>query len=469
MGNPTTAELETITEQVAAVLDPRELAGMSEDDLLAFTAAAERLGRRVDALRVLAAGEVAEASRNELGKSGLAARKGCRNTTELLERVTHVSSDTARKRMKTGRAIRGRLSLAGERLPAEFSVVAGALVAGTIGVDSAHAIIQGLTAFTHPVGKDVLQAAETELVAAACGATELSPVPCTADDIRSQAGVWRMFLDQDGSQPLEEQAMRQRFLHLSRERDGLVGIRGALLPDVAAKLTTIMDACLSPKTAPAFLSVEEAMAAGRDADPRTRDQQRHDVFAAVVDVAARSLQMPQLGGAAPVVAVAVTLDNLQTGTGCGYIGEVPISMRAVNQFTCTGGVQKIVFDHNGRILELGSPERIFTAQQRRAIILRDGECCTPGCHMPGALSEIHHVEAAADGGPTHTDNGMILCWFHHRTLDTSGWEFRMVNGLPEVKYPPWLDNTGKWYPTGRSATLRQAKANRKRQRQNQLI
>ena len=48
--------------------------------------------------------------------------------------------------------------------------------------------------------------------------------------------------------------MRQRFLHLSRERDGLVGVRGALLPDVAAKLQTIIDACLSPKTAPAFLS-----------------------------------------------------------------------------------------------------------------------------------------------------------------------------------------------------------------------
>ncbi|WP_428834416.1 DUF222 domain-containing protein [Parafrigoribacterium mesophilum] len=263
---------------------------------------------------------------------------------------------------------------------------------------------------------------------------------------------------------MEEQAMRQRYLHLSRERDGLVGIRGALLPDVAAKLGTIMDACLSPKTAPTFLSLEEAMAAGRDADPRSRDQQRHDVFAAVVDVAARSLDMPQLGGAAPVVAVAVTLDNLQTGTGCGYIGEVPISMRAVNQFTCTGGVQKIVFDHNGRILELGSPERIFTAQQRRAIILRDGQCCTPGCHTPGALSEIHHVDPAANGGPTHTDNGMILCWFHHRTLDTSGWQFRIVNGLPEVKYPPWLDNTGNWYPTNRSATLTQTKANHKRRR-----
>jgi 5-methylcytosine-specific restriction protein A len=85
--------------------------------------------------------------------------------------------------------------------------------------------------------------------------------------------------------------------------------------------------------------------------------------------------------------------------------------------------------------------------------------------MPGILSEIHHVDPAAGGGPTHTDNGMVLCWFHHRMLGTSGWEFRMVNGLPEVKYPPWLDDSGTWYPTGRSATLRQAQHQRKRQRE----
>jgi hypothetical protein len=294
MGNPTTA-LDAITDQVTAAVNPRDLQALPEDDLLAVLSAIERLGRRVDALRVLAAGEVAEASRNELGTCGLAARKGCRNSAELLERITHISADTARKRIRTGRATRVRLSLAGERLPAEFALLSDAMVAGTIGVDSAHAIIQGLTSLTHPVGKDVLAAAEIELVAAATGATENSPVPCSADDIRRQTSVWRMFLDQDGTQPCEEQAMRQRHLHLSRERDGLVGVRGALLPDVAAKLQTILNACLSPKTGPAFLSVEEAMAAGRDVDPRSRDQQRHDVFAGVVDRACQGFCVSVVG------------------------------------------------------------------------------------------------------------------------------------------------------------------------------
>jgi hypothetical protein len=458
----TATVLDTITEHVAALMTERDLQGLSEDGLLSVLAAVERLGRRIDTLRVLTAGEVAEASRTELGKCGLAARKGCRNSSELLERITHISGDTARKRIKVGRAIRGRLSLAAERLPAQFEAVAEAVTDGIIGMDSAHAIIQGLTSITCPVSRDDLRTAEAELVAAATGATDASPVPCSADEVRIQTGVWRTFLDQDGSKPTEEQALRMRNLHVSRERDGLVGLRGALLPDVAAKLTTILNACLSPKSGPAFMSVEEAAAAGRDEDPRSRDQQRHDVFAGIVDIAARSIDMPQLGGAAPVVAVAVTQDNLESGHGCGYIGDVPISMRAVRQFACTGGLQKIIFTDDGQIIQLGSPERIFTPQQRRAIILRDGECCVPGCHVPGALSEIHHVIPDAAGGPTHTSNGCCLCWFHHRTLDSSGWEFRMVHGLPQVKYPPWLDDTGNWYPAGRSAILKQAKADRKR-------
>ena len=348
-----------------------------------------------------------------------------------MERVTQVSGETARKRIKTGLAVRARLSLAGERLPAEFEAVADAMTAGTLGLDSAHAIIQGLSGLTHPVGRDKLQAAESELVAAATGATEASPVACAADEVRIQTNVWRTFLDQDGSEPKEEHAMLVRHLHIGRERDGLVGIRGALLPDVAAKLTTIMDACLSPKTGPAFLSEEEAVAAGRDTDPRTGDQQRHDVFAGIVDTAARCLTMPQLGGAAPVVAVAVTAEDLESGHGCGYIGEVPISMRAVRQFACTGGMQKIVFTENGRIIQLGSPERIFTPQQRRAIILRDGQCCAPGCHMPGASVRDPPCRCRCEPRPNPYRQGMVLCWFHHRTLDTSGWEFRMVDGSPK--------------------------------------
>lgn len=99
----------------------------------------------------------------------------------------------------------------------------------------------------------------------------------------------------------------------------------------------------------------------------------------------------------------------------------------------------------GRIVGLRSDERCFTAQQRRAIAVRDRGCVIPGCRVPAGWCEVHHVVPyAADPTGTHTDNGVLLCWFHHRTLDTSGWEVRMLAGLPQIRPPGWLDPTRAW-------------------------
>ena len=66
--------------------------------------------------------------------------------------------------------------------------------------------------------------------------------------------------------------------------------------------------------------------------------------------------------------------------------------------------------------------------------------------------EIHHDIEHSRGGPTHTDNGVMLCWFHHRTLDTSGWQVRMNRGVPEVRGPYWWDSRGLWRPVTTSPT-----------------
>lgn len=356
-----------------------------------------------------------------------------------------------------GRNTRTRYSLVGEQLPAPYPHVAGALASGVLGLDSAHTIIRGLTSVAPVVDAASIQVAEFELVAAATGTAPESPFPCTADDTRMQTDVWKVRLDQDGRLPVEERALRMRSFSLGRERDGLVPVRGAIAPDVAAKFIALTDAYMSPRTAPAFLNKEELAAHDLEHDPRTRDQQRHDIFAGIVDIAARSAETPTMGGAAPVVMVNVRQRDLETGHGVGYIDgiEAPVSMRAITQYTCNGGTQNVVFAEDGRIIELGAAARCFTPQQRRAIALRDGECNVPGCHIPAAWCEIHHVDPAENDGPTHTDNGILLCWFHHRTLETSGWQFRMTRGVPEVKAPRWLDPTQKWRPTAGSRIRQQ--------------
>ncbi|KGJ71573.1 hypothetical protein GY21_21280 [Cryobacterium roopkundense] len=49
-------------------------------------------------------------------------------------------------------------------------------------------------------------------------------------------------------------------------------------------------------------------------------------------------------------------------------------------------------------------------------------------------------------GKTDIDNGTLLCWYHHATIDTSGWEIRMVRGRPEVRGPVLFDPTRTWRP-----------------------
>jgi hypothetical protein len=49
-------------------------------------------------------------------------------------------------------------------------------------------------------------------------------------------------------------------------------------------------------------------------------------------------------------------------------------------------------------------------------------------------------------------NGVLLCWFHHRTIDTSGWGIRMLRGVPHIRPPAWLDPGGGWRPITKSAT-----------------
>jgi hypothetical protein len=184
-------------------------------------------------------------------------------------------------------------------------------------------------------------------------------------------------------------------------------------------------------------------------DERTSPQKRHDAFASLVDAAARSAEVASMGGAAPTVLVKVDERDLLEGRGAGWIDGVdePIPMAAITQFACAGGIQKLL-TKGGRIVSLWSPERCFTPQQRRAIAARDGGCVIPGCRVPAGWCEVHHVLEHSRGGPTHTDNGVTLCWFHHRSIDTGGWAVRMRDGTPQVRAPGWIDRDGCWLPVG---------------------
>ncbi|RZU64437.1 uncharacterized protein DUF222 [Microterricola gilva] len=437
MGTPTDAVNEAHGLLLSALADT-DVRLLRNDALLEFTAAAEAAGRAVDALRIQAAAEVAFHSRPELGEDRLSAKKGCRNAVELLSRISLASERTLTQRMRLGEATRPRLALSGETMPARFDRIADALGTGSIGYDSAAAIIDTLDPIRGRVGDLNVAHAETALVAAATGPTVESPVPFAADEIRGQARVWETVLDEDGTVPAEERAMLARGISAGVTRDGVVHRKMTLLPEIDAKFETLLNAYLNPRSKPSFNDPDP----DAPKDPRASAQARHDVFASLIDGAARSASAPTIGGAAPTVLVSVRQADLDAGTGVGFVEgcEAPISMRAVEQFVCAGGQQHVVIGPDGTINCIGSNDRVFNATQRRAITLRDGGCIIPGCSIPAAWSEIHHVKAYRDGGETETCNGVLLCWFHHRTIETNGWQILMIDGVPHVKPPPWLRN-----------------------------
>jgi hypothetical protein len=245
---------------------------------------------------------------------------------------------------------------------------------------------------------------------------------------------------------------------LGLARNGLVPIRGALLPEVAAQLQRIFDALCSPSGADDTGGVRfRPEPAADDADDIPLDERRpahrrHDALATALSVAAASDALPTIGGAAPTLVVSVRESDVVNGRGWAHADgcDEPLPIAAAHRVACTGVIQRVVLGDTGRILRIGIEDRVFNRHQRRAIALRDGGCVIPGCGVPAGWCEIHHVTEHAVGGPTSTDNGVMLCWFHHRFLEWHQWHIRMNRGVPEVQAPGWNDSTGRWRPVTKS-------------------
>ena len=129
-------------------------------------------------------------------------------------------------------------------------------------------------------------------------------------------------------------------------------------------------------------------------------------------------------------------EDLLGDTGWAHLDGTtePVSIAAARHAGCAGVLQRVLLAGNGRILRIGTEERVFNKHQRRAIALRDGNCIIPGCGVPAAWCEIHHPHQWADGGPTDLDNALPLCGHHHRRAHDTQWQlYQDHNGLWRYK------------------------------------
>ncbi len=92
----------------------------------------------------------------------------------------------------------------------------------------------------------------------------------------------------------------------------------------------------------------------------------------------------------------------------------PIPHGVLAKIACDSMLTRVVFGAESTVLDAGREERIFPANQVRAIIARDRTCRYPGCDAGPGFGEIHHsLSWAKHNGTTHVDLGILLCYFHH--------------------------------------------------------
>ncbi len=450
----------------SAALADDGLRACDDGEVLSALAVAARVQRGVEAVMIEAVAQVRERDEVRTHADRFTTHYGCRNLGELIQRATRVSGRSATGLAAAARAVQRSTALStGELLPAEFPQRRSALAGAYVGVDG---IVAVASAFRGTgTGRTGVLAADEELAAAVRGEGEDAAGPASADELGAMARVWAAYLDPDGAEPAEARAMRKRGLTFGRrDGDGLIPVRGRLLPEVAAQLQLGFDSVLNPRVDGAPAGGPCCVETGADpdeggpqedaADNRTPAQRRHDALAVLLAAAAASGELPMLGGAAPTLVVHVREDELATGRGYAYLpgDDEPLSIAAARHVACAGVVQRVVVGASGRMVSLTTLDRVFNHHQRRGITLRDGGCVIPGCRVPPQRCEIHHVEEHSRGGPTHTDNGVLLCWIHHRTIDTGGWKVRMVDGVPHVKGPYWWDPEVRWRPSTKSPTRR---------------
>lgn len=104
-----------------------------------------------------------------------------------------------------------------------------------------------------------------------------------------------------------------------------------------------------------------------------------------------------------------------------------VTPRTLRRLGCGGLVQGMLHGVDGQPLDLGDRVRLATRNQRLALEAMYPTCEIPGCDVPFAWCEVHHLVPWEDGGPTDMANLRPRCTFHHHLVHEGGW--REVLGI----------------------------------------
>ena len=230
---------------------------------------------------------------------------------------------------------------------------------------------------------------------------------------------------------LQEQAARRRAaaqgdedrderLHANRQLrdwtdgDGATCVRLQLPPADGARLLAAVDAR-------AEQIFQDASRAGR----RERlAAYRADALLALVDGAANvaASGAAHVGGRALDTCVNVLIDyaalvrgRTEAGERCDIPGVGPISVSTARRLL-SDSILKLIITDGIDVYNVTHAGRTIPAHLRTALLVRDQECCKPGCGERARL-EIHHFSIDYANAPeARLANLARLCHYHHRQV-----------------------------------------------------
>ncbi len=118
-----------------------------------------------------------------------------------------------------------------------------------------------------------------------------------------------------------------------------------------------------------------------------------------------------------------------------------VDANTLELLACNASIRAALLAPNGALLDLGRTQRLATPAQKTALLARDGGCVIPGCTVPGDACDAHHVQWWERQGRTDLDNMALVCGRHHTEVHQETWEIRMLDGIPWITPPRWIDPT----------------------------
>ena len=104
----------------------------------------------------------------------------------------------------------------------------------------------------------------------------------------------------------------------------------------------------------------------------------------------------------------------------------------VRVLSCDAQIIPAVLGTGPEPLDLGRGKRLITPALATYLAMRDGGCTFPGCSMPPAWCDGHHLISWLTGGPTDRHNTALLCRHHHTVVHRYGFVGVVIDG--EVRW-----------------------------------